>query len=265
MRDDLRADTVLQRRDDLAPRRVVLGIGREDEADVEVQPDGVAFDLDVPFLHDVEQSDLNLAGQVGQLVDREDPAVGARQQSEVHGQLVGQEVPAARGLDRVHIPDDVRDGDVRCGELLHVAGVAWQPRDGCPVAPLGYQFAPELRDRRERIVVHLAPLQNRNLFIEQGDELPEDTALGLPAQPEQDEIVPGEDGVHELRDDRVFVSHDAREQRRAVLEETDQILPQLVFHGPVNAGGARPLRLFQVAQRGRLGHRAIVNRPPPPM
>src|SRR5439155_6801239 len=69
--------------------------------------------------------------------------------------------------------------------------------------------------------------------------------------------------VHELRDDGVLVAHDTREQRRAVLEQADQILAQLVLDGAVDPGGTRPLGLLQLAQRGRLGHRAIVNRPPP--
>jgi hypothetical protein len=50
----------------------------------------VAFDLDVAFLEDVEQADLDLAGEVGQLVHREDAAVRPRQQAVVHRQLVAE-------------------------------------------------------------------------------------------------------------------------------------------------------------------------------
>src|SRR5712664_1942819 len=84
-------------------------------------------------------------------------------------------------------------------------------------------IAPELRDRRERVVVHFAPRENRNLFVEQRDELAQDAALRLPAQAQQDEVVARQDGVHELRDDGLLVAHDTREQRRAVLEQADQI------------------------------------------
>ena len=93
VRADLRPDAVLQRRDDLAARRVVLRIRGEDEHDVELQPDRIALNLDVAFLQDVEQADLDLAGEIGQLVDREDAAVRARQQPVVHRQLVGQVQP----------------------------------------------------------------------------------------------------------------------------------------------------------------------------
>ena len=90
MRADLAADAVLQRRDDLAARGVVFRIRGEDQQHVERQAHRIALNLHVAFLHDVEQADLNLAGQVGQFVDGEDAAVGARQQAVVHGQFVAR-------------------------------------------------------------------------------------------------------------------------------------------------------------------------------
>jgi hypothetical protein len=96
---------------------------------VERQAHGVTLNLHVAFLHDVEQTHLDLAGQVGQFVDGEDAAVGARQQSVMHGQFVGDVLPAARRLDRVDIADHVGDGHVRRGQLFHVTVVAAQPGD----------------------------------------------------------------------------------------------------------------------------------------
>jgi hypothetical protein len=90
VRADLGADAVLERRDDLAARRVVLGVGAEHQQHVERQAHRVALDLDVALLEDVEEAHLDLAREVGQLVDREDAAVGPRQQPEVHRQLVGR-------------------------------------------------------------------------------------------------------------------------------------------------------------------------------
>ena len=87
---NLRADAVFERRDDFAARRVVLGVGAEDQRHVERQAHRVAFDLHVAFLHDVEERDLDFAGEVGQLVDGEDAAIGARQQAVVHGELAGK-------------------------------------------------------------------------------------------------------------------------------------------------------------------------------
>src|SRR5205823_4332349 len=109
VRRDLGPDAVFEGRDDLAAGGVVFGVGREDEHHVEGQAHGVALNLHVALLHDVEGDDLNFAGEVGQLVDGEDAAVGARQEAVVDGQLVREEVAAAGGLDRVNVADDVGD------------------------------------------------------------------------------------------------------------------------------------------------------------
>ena len=181
MRHDLAADPILERRDDLAARRVVLGIGREAELHIERQAHRIALDLDVSFLHDVEQADLHLAGEIGQLIQREDASVRAGQHAVVNGQLVGEEVSTARGLDRIEIADEVRDRHVRGGQLLDVATVLADPRDRCVVACLIEKIAREFRDRRERIVVHLAARDNWNRIVEQRSKRAQNAGLRLAA------------------------------------------------------------------------------------
>ena len=85
---DLRAEAVLERRDDPAARGVVLRVRRGHDVQVERQADGEAADLDVALLEHVEQADLDALGEVGQLVDRHDAPVGARDEAVVEGQLV---------------------------------------------------------------------------------------------------------------------------------------------------------------------------------
>ena len=82
---DLGAEAVLERGDDPAAVGVVLGVGAGDHEHVERQPQHVAADLDVALLHHVEHRDLDPLGEVGQLVDRDDAAVAARDQAEVDG------------------------------------------------------------------------------------------------------------------------------------------------------------------------------------
>ena len=124
VRANFAADAVLERRDDFAARRVIFRVGGEHQHQVERQPHRIALNLHVAFLHDVEQAHLDLAGQVGQFVDGEDAAVGARQQAVVDGQLVGNIVAAARRLDGIDIADHVGDGHVGRGQLFHVAVLA---------------------------------------------------------------------------------------------------------------------------------------------
>ena len=78
MRANLRADAIFERRNDLSARGVVLRIRREYERDIERQADGIALNLNVAFLHDVKEANLNLSGKIGQFVDGEDAAIGTR-------------------------------------------------------------------------------------------------------------------------------------------------------------------------------------------
>ena len=62
---DLRADAVFERSDDFAARGVVLGVGAEDESDIEVEAHGIALNLHVAFLHDVEERTWILPARSG--------------------------------------------------------------------------------------------------------------------------------------------------------------------------------------------------------
>ena len=170
MRADLGADAILERRDDLAARGVVLGVRGEHEHHVELQADRVALNLDVAFLQDVEQADLDLAGEIGQLVDGEDAAIGARQQAVVHRQLVGEVQAGLRRLDRIDVADHVGDRHVRRRQLLDVARLARQPGDRQVVAFGGDAGAARGAERRQRVVVDLAAGHDRDLLVEQIDQ-----------------------------------------------------------------------------------------------
>ena len=209
VRADLRADAIFQRRDDLAARRVVLRVRAEHQQDVEPEPHRVSFDLDVPFLKDVEQPDLNLAGEIRQLVDGEDPAVRARQQPVVHRQLVRQLEPGPGGLDRVEVADHVGDRHVGRREFFNVARFARKPRHRQRVAFRGNARTARRAERRQRIVVNLAAGHDRNGSSSSSVRAAQNAAFRLPAQPEQDEVVARQDGVDDLRDDRFVVPDDA--------------------------------------------------------
>ena len=149
---------------------VVLRVGRGDHEQVERQPDDVAADLDVALLEDVEQADLDPLGEVGQLVDREDAAVGARDQPVVDRQLVGQ-VAALGDLDRVDLADQVGDRDVGRGELLGVAPVARQPVDRRRVAVAASTIArPAGLIGANGSSLSSPPRDDRQPLVEQADE-----------------------------------------------------------------------------------------------
>ena len=86
---------------------------------------------------------------------------------------------------------------------------------------------------RDRVVVDLDAGEDGHPLVEQLGQQPEDARLGLAAQAEEEQVVLREDGVDDLRDDRVAVADDAGEQLFAGLELADDVAAQLVLdrHG----------------------------------
>ena len=78
MRHDLGADAIFERRYDLAARRVVFRVCRKDQHHIQRQTHRITFNLHVAFLHDVEKTDLNFAGEIGKFINRKDAAIRAR-------------------------------------------------------------------------------------------------------------------------------------------------------------------------------------------
>jgi hypothetical protein len=77
--------------------------------------------------------------------------------------------------------------------------------------------------------VDLAARHDRDRLVEQPRQRPQDAALRLAAQPEQDEVVAREDRVDDLRDDRLVVADDAGEERLPGAQPRDQVLADLVL------------------------------------
>src|ERR1019366_1493932 len=188
VRADLRADAVLQRRNDFAARGVILRVGAEDQGHVERHTHRVALNLHIAFLHDVEQTNLDLAREIRQLVDGEDAAIGARQQSVVDRVLATQFVAALGRLDGVDVADQVGDGDVGGRQLFHVTIGRRQVRNGRVIRVVGQQFAAAPANRRVRIVVDFAAAQVRHMRIKQAGKRAQDAAFRLPAQSEKNKI-----------------------------------------------------------------------------
>jgi len=260
MRADLGADAVFEGCDDFAAGGVVLGVGAEDEGEVELEPDGIALNLDVAFLHDVKERDLDFAGEVGELVDGEDAAVGAGEQAEVHGEFRRQILRAAGGFDGIEVADEVGYGDVGSGELFDIAVGAGDVGDGGRVAAFGDEFAAALAYRVVGVVADFTAGDVGETLVEQAGEGAEDAAFGLAAKAEEDEVLLGEDGVDDLRDYGVFIADDAGENGLAGLQEGDEVAAHLVFHGagskqgfPEDVTGAQ----FPEGEGKRLGCRHL--------
>ena len=187
-------------------------------------------DLDVALLHEVEEAHLDALGEVRELVDAEDAAVGSRNQAEVDGQLVG-EVATLGDLDGVDLADEVGDGDVGGRELLRVPEVAGEPVDREVVALLGQPRSAIEANGGEGVVVDLAAAHDGRLLVEEGHQASDDAGLGLAALAQKDDVLAGEHGVFHLGDDRVLKAHDAGEERGALSHAGHEVLADLLTDG----------------------------------
>ena len=251
----LGAEAVLQRRDDAAAVGVVLGVGGGHQQHVERQADLVAADLHVAFLEHVQQAHLDPLGQVGQFVDGEDAAVGARHQAVVQRQLVGQ-VPALGHLDRVDLADEVGDRRVRRGQLLAVANAAMRPGNRGVVAVLGNQIERMAGHGVVGVVEDLRALDVGHPLVEQVHQRADHAGLGLAPLSQEHHVVAGQHGVLELGQHGVLVAQHSFEQRLGCGDGLRGIRTHLLLDRPGD-----PADLAQFAERGGLGHGGQPTRP----
>ena len=174
------------------------------------------------------------------------------------GRFVGEVAPL-RDLDRIDLADQVGDRDVGGRELLGVAVLAREPGDRELITHLRLARPAGGTDRREGIAVDLATRDRRNRLVEEFHESADDPGLRLAALAENHHVVPGEDRVLDVGNDRLVVAQNAREDALASRHLAEQVLPQLVAHP------ARPdARPPELAQGGRCRHQALrrnANRP----
>ncbi len=231
MRADLRSDAVFQRGNDFSARRVVFRVGAENQREVERQTNRISLNLHVTFLHDVEQSNLNLSGKVWKFIDSEDAAIGAGKQAIVNRQFARELVSTASRFDGVDVANQIGNGHIGRRQFLDIALVGSEIGDRGVVTEACDFIAATAADRRVRIVVNLASREVRHLRIEQGRQRAQDAAFRLSSQSEKNEIVARENGVDDLWDDCVVITDNAgKDGSVAVFPQMGyQIVAKFVF------------------------------------
>src|SRR5262249_60887673 len=106
-----------------------------------------------------------------------------------------------------------------------------EPHDPKPTPGLPGRGAPGAPRGGEGIVFESAAWNRRQPLVEKRGQRAQDARLGLSAQSEKDEVVLREDGVLELRNDRLVVADDAREQGSSLADGGNQVFAQLLLHG----------------------------------
>ena len=221
---------VFQRGHDAAAVGVIFGVRRRHHEHIYGQSHSVTLDLHIPLFHQVEQPHLDPFGQVGELVDTEDAPVGARHQAVVNHQFVGQ-ITALGNLDGVDLTDKVGYGDIRGRKFFGVPFFSRDPFQGSLVAHLRDFVPADPADRFIGIVIDLAAGDLGDRFVQQVCQAPDDSGLGLPTLAQKDDVLSGQDGVLDLRNDCVLETDDARKDYLFGAYLGDQVVPHLFANG----------------------------------
>src|SRR5437867_6360352 len=154
----------------------------------------------------------------------------------MHAEFAADGVSAFGGLDGIDIANDVRDRHIGRREFLNIPLFPAAISDGRAVAHLFDQVAALTANGREWIIVDLTSGDDRDGIVQKLDQTAQNAALRLTSQSKQDHVMPGEDGVYNLRNDAVVVADDAREDRGLRAQLAYQVGPHFLFDGSISIG-----------------------------
>ena len=144
----------------------------------------------------------------------------------MYRQLVRQ-IPPLGNLNRVNLPNQIRHRNIRRRQLLAIPLLPTHPHNR-RVIPLRLQDPPALRaNRNQRIAIQIAPRQRRHCLIQQPDHMPNKPRLSLPPLPQQNHILPRQNRILQLRNNRILKPDYPRKQLLPRLNLANQIPPYL--------------------------------------
>ena len=138
-------------------------------------------------------------------------------------------MPAFGGLDRIDVADNIGNRHIGSCQLFDKARIAIDPGDRRGILMQLNRLPAVRADRMIRIIVDFRTGNDRNLIVEKICKLANDAALCLATQAQQNQIVPREDRIDELRNNRLVIANNAGKQFLAPLEFANQIRAHLVF------------------------------------
>src|SRR5206468_11677112 len=84
--------------------------------------------------------------------------------------------------------------------------------------------------RREGVVINLAAGDNGDFVVKEAHKRANEPRLGLAALAEEDDVLAGENGVLQVRQDGVLVANDPREVGLALLDAPNEVLAHLLLY-----------------------------------
>ena len=145
-------------------------------------------------------------------------------------ELIGKIEPASGGTDGVEVADHVGDGHIWRRQFLDVAVFAMEPSERRLDALFRDELLARAADRGVRVVVDLTTGNDWDLVVEESGQASEHPCFSLAAEPQENEMVPRQERVHELGNDGIAVADDPGKKLFARAHLLDQVVADLVAH-----------------------------------
>ena len=97
------------------------------------------------------------------------------------------------------------------------------------IAELFYLVAAGLANGFKGVVIYFAPIDHGDHIIQEIDQVTRHTGLCLAAFAKKDDVLPGENGVFDLRDNGLFIAYNPRKDVFPSPDLLYQIFAQLFF------------------------------------
>src|SRR5215217_3376637 len=133
------------------------------------------------------------------------------------------------GFNWIDVADDIGNGDIGGCEFFYKTCVTTDPIERGHLTILRQRLPPISGDRAQWVVVHFGTGDDWYALIEQISQQANDAALCLPAKAKQNDVMPRQNGVNQLRNNGVLVAHDAGKQLLAAAQFSYEIATQLIL------------------------------------
>ena len=126
-------------------------------------------------------------------------------------EFVGQ-IAAFRDTHRVNLAHEVRNGDVWRRKLFAIPLIAWEPGNFYKVVMFRDLITTSLTNRFVWIVVDFTSGNDWHNFVKQVNETTSHTRFCLTTFTKKDNVLTGENGIFNLRNNRFLIAYNPREQ-----------------------------------------------------
>ena len=159
-------DSVFKRRYNRTTVGIIFWIGSEYKNNIQRKSQLKTTNLNIPFLKNIKEGNLNPCLQIRKFIDYKDATVTSWNDAVVNYSFIREIQPQVRCFYRINIPDKICDRHIRSSQLLTVALAAVQPFNWCIITQFCNCLFPKIRNGMKGIIMDITSRNIGNVFIQ---------------------------------------------------------------------------------------------------